>query len=139
MLTQLASLHQTVSCTYELNPRTLCPLSFFPFPGSPVGNTFKLMKFVHEPRQHSLSGVENTCSGDQRETSQTNLGSSYPSCPRRFPKMTDNLGRILGIELLTAAQGLEFRKLLSTSLALCRQRNQDYYKKSDGDLLNKMR
>ena len=36
--------------------------------------------------------------------------------------MNDNLGRILGIELLTAAQGLEFRKTslspLSTSSAL---------------------
>lgn len=32
--------------------------------------------------------------------------------------MNDNLGRILGIELLTAAQGLEFRKPLSTSTPL---------------------
>ena len=32
--------------------------------------------------------------------------------------MNANLGRILGIKLLTAAQGLEFRKPLSTSTPL---------------------
>ena len=37
---------------------------------------------------------------------------------RRLLRMVDNLGRILGIELLAAAQGLEFRKPLATSTTL---------------------
>lgn len=39
---------------------------------------------------------------------------------RRLLTMTDNLGRIVGIELMTAAQGIEFRSPLSTSIPLGR-------------------
>ena len=39
---------------------------------------------------------------------------------RRLGQMVDNLERILGVELLCAAQGVEFRKPLATSEALVR-------------------
>jgi histidine ammonia-lyase len=39
---------------------------------------------------------------------------------RRLLEMNDNLGRILGIELLTAAQGIGFRAPLKTGAPLIR-------------------
>ncbi|MDX1575509.1 MAG: aromatic amino acid lyase, partial [Kiloniellales bacterium] len=39
---------------------------------------------------------------------------------RRLAEMNDNLGRILGVELLCAAQGIEYRAPLQTGPALAR-------------------
>ena len=39
---------------------------------------------------------------------------------RRLGEMNDNLGRILGVELLCAAQGIEYRAPLQTGPALTR-------------------
>ena len=39
---------------------------------------------------------------------------------RRLGPMVENLNQILGVELLCAAQGIEFRKPLKTSTALSR-------------------
>ena len=39
---------------------------------------------------------------------------------RRLFDMADNLGRIIGIELMTAAQGVEYRAPLTTSPPLAR-------------------
>jgi histidine ammonia-lyase len=57
------------------------------------------------------------CSVDSTPTSanQEDHVSMATHAARRLLGMTDNLGRIIGIELLTAAQGIEFRAPLNTS------------------------
>ena len=61
--------------------------------------------------------LANPCSTDSTPTSadQEDHVSMSTYAALRLLKMTNNLGMILGIELLTAAQGLEFRKPLKTS------------------------
>jgi histidine ammonia-lyase len=60
------------------------------------------------------------CSTDSTPTSanQEDHVSMAAHGARRLMPMAENLGRILGIELLCAAQGVEFRAPLVTSLAL---------------------
>jgi histidine ammonia-lyase len=62
------------------------------------------------------------CSTDSTPTSanQEDHVSMAAHGARRLMPMAENLGRILGIELLCAAQGVEFRAPLATSLALQR-------------------
>jgi histidine ammonia-lyase len=62
------------------------------------------------------------CSTDSTPTSanQEDHVSMAAHGARRLMPMAENLGRILGIELLCAAQGIEFRAPLVTSLALQR-------------------
>jgi histidine ammonia-lyase len=62
------------------------------------------------------------CSTDSTPTSanQEDHVSMAAHGARRLMPMAENLGRILGIELLCAAQGVEFRAPLVTSLALQR-------------------
>ena len=57
------------------------------------------------------------CSVDSTPTSanQEDHVSMATHAARRLKDMVDNLGRIVGIELLTAAQGVEFRSPLETS------------------------
>jgi histidine ammonia-lyase len=64
--------------------------------------------------------LANPCSTDSTPTSadQEDHVSMAAHAARRLLRMVDNLGRILGIELLAAAQGLEFRKPLATSTTL---------------------
>jgi len=70
--------------------------------------------------------LANPCSTDSTPTSadQEDHVSMATHAARRLLTMNDNLGRILGIELLTAAQGLEIRKAslspLNTSSSLNR-------------------
>ena len=61
--------------------------------------------------------LANPCSTDSTPTSadQEDHVSMSTHAALRLLKMTNNLGMIIGIELLTAAQGLEFRKPLKTS------------------------
>ncbi len=62
------------------------------------------------------------CSVDSTPTSANQEDHVSMSChgARRLGPMVDNLGRILGIELLCAAQGIEFRAPLQTSPPLAR-------------------
>ncbi|MEM6463889.1 MAG: histidine ammonia-lyase [Pseudomonadota bacterium] len=62
----------------------------------------------------------NPCSTDSTPTSanQEDHVSMAAHGARRLADMNDNLGRILGIELLCAAQGVEFRAPLKTSAPL---------------------
>jgi len=62
------------------------------------------------------------CSVDSTPTSanQEDHVSMAAHAARRLLAMTDNLGRIIGIELITAAQGVEFRTPLMTSPLLIR-------------------
>ncbi|WP_425409178.1 histidine ammonia-lyase [Hyphococcus sp.] len=62
----------------------------------------------------------NPCSTDSTPTSCNQEDHVSMAChgARRLGPMNENLMRIIGIELLTAAQGVEFRKPLKTSPAL---------------------
>jgi histidine ammonia-lyase len=62
------------------------------------------------------------CSVDSTPTSanQEDHVSMAAHAARRLLNMADNLGRIVGIELITAAQGVEFRSPLITSPVLTR-------------------
>ncbi len=64
--------------------------------------------------------LANPCSTDSTPTSanQEDHVSMAAHAARRLGVMNDNLGRILGVELLCAAQGVEMRKPLSTSATL---------------------
>ena len=62
------------------------------------------------------------CSVDSTPTSANQEDHVAMAChaARRLGEMNDNLGRILGVELLCAAQGIEYRAPLHTSPALAR-------------------
>ncbi len=64
--------------------------------------------------------LANPCSTDSTPTSanQEDHVSMAAHAARRLGQMNDNLGRILGVELLCAAQGVEMRAPLETSAAL---------------------
>jgi len=64
--------------------------------------------------------LANPCSTDSTPTSanQEDHVSMAAHAARRLVVMNDNLGRILGVELLCAAQGIEMRAPLITSVAL---------------------
>jgi len=64
--------------------------------------------------------LANPCSTDSTPTSanQEDHVSMAAHAARRLVVMNDNLGRILGVELLCAAQGIEMRAPLVTSAAL---------------------
>lgn len=66
--------------------------------------------------------LANPCSTDSTPTSanQEDHVSMAAHAARRLVRMNDNLSNILGIELLCAAQGIEFRAPLVTSPALAR-------------------
>jgi len=62
------------------------------------------------------------CSVDSTPTSANQEDHVAMAChaARRLGEMNDNLGRILGVELLCAAQGIEYRAPLQTGPALAR-------------------
>lgn len=66
--------------------------------------------------------LANPCSTDSTPTSanQEDHVSMAAHGARRLQRMNDNLGNILGIELLCAAQGIEFRAPLTSSPVLSR-------------------
>ena len=91
-------------------------------PDAGVNSGFMVAEITSAALMSENKHLANSCSTDSTPTSadQEDHVSMSSYAARRLIKMVDNLGRILGIELLTAAQGLEFRKPLSTSTTLRR-------------------
>ncbi len=91
-------------------------------PDAGVNSGFMVAEITSAALMSENKHLANSCSTDSTPTSadQEDHVSMSTYAARRLIKMVDNLGRILGIELLTAAQGLEFRKPLSTSTNLRR-------------------
>ena len=89
-------------------------------PDAGVNSGFMVAEITSAALMSENKHLANPCSTDSTPTSadQEDHVSMATHAAYRLLKMNDNLGRILGIELLTAAQGLEFRKPLSTSSAL---------------------
>ena len=85
-----------------------------------VNSGFMVAEITSAALMSENKHLANPCSTDSTPTSadQEDHVSMATHAAWRLQKMNANLGRILGIELLTAAQGLEFRKPLSTSTPL---------------------
>ena len=85
-----------------------------------VNSGFMVAEITSAALMSENKHLANPCSTDSTPTSadQEDHVSMATHAAWRLLKMNANLGRILGIELLTAAQGLEFRKPLSTSTPL---------------------
>jgi len=95
-------------------------------PDAGVNSGFMVAEITSAALMSENKHLANPCSTDSTPTSadQEDHVSMATHAARRLLTMNDNLGRILGIELITAAQGLEFRKAslkpLSTSSSLNR-------------------
>ena len=89
-------------------------------PDAGVNSGFMVAEITSAALMSENKHLANPCSTDSTPTSadQEDHVSMATHAAWRLLKMNANLGRILGIELLTAAQGLEFRKPLSTSTPL---------------------
>ncbi len=86
-------------------------------PDAGVNSGFMVAEIASAALMSENKHLANPCSTDSTPTSadQEDHVSMSTHAARRLLKMTDNLRNILGIELLSAAQGLEFRKPLKTS------------------------
>lgn len=89
-------------------------------PDAGVNSGFMIAEVTSAALMSENKHLANPCSTDSTPTSadQEDHVSMAAHAARRLLRMVDNLGRILGIELLAAAQGLEFRKPLATSTTL---------------------
>jgi histidine ammonia-lyase len=89
-------------------------------PDAGVNSGFMVAEITSAALMSENKHLANPCSTDSTPTSadQEDHVSMATHAAWRLLKMNANLGRILGIKLLTAAQGLEFRKPLSTSTPL---------------------
>jgi len=91
------------------------PAFLSPDPG--VNSGFMIAEVTTAALMSENKQMAAPCSVDSTPTSanQEDHVSMAAHAARRLLAMTDNLGLITGVELLTAAQGVEFRKPLATS------------------------
>jgi len=89
-------------------------------PEAGVNSGFMIAEVTSAALMSENKHLATPCSTDSTPTSadQEDHVSMAAHAARRLLRMVDNLGRILGIELLAASQGLEFRKPLTTSAPL---------------------
>ncbi len=94
------------------------PAFLTPKPG--LNSGFMIAEVTSAALMSENKHLANPCSTDSTPTSanQEDHVSMAAHGARRLHQMTANLNRILGIELLCAAQGIEFRRPLLTSPAL---------------------
>ncbi len=94
------------------------PAFLSPHPG--VNSGFMIAEVTSAALMSENKQKAAPCSVDSTPTSanQEDHVSMATHAARRLLGMVDNLGRIAGIELLTAAQGVEFRLPLKTSIPL---------------------
>ena len=94
------------------------PAFLTPKPG--LNSGFMIAEVTSAALMSENKHLANPCSTDSTPTSanQEDHVSMAAHGARRLQQMTANLNRILGIELLCAAQGIEFRRPLRTSPAL---------------------
>ena len=109
-----------------VDPKLNFGLPPFLSPDAGVNSGFMVAEITSAALMSENKHLANPCSTDSTPTSadQEDHVSMATHAARRLLTMNDNLGRILGIELITAAQGLEFRKAslnpLTTSSCLNR-------------------
>ena len=103
-----------------VDPKLNYGLPPFLSPNAGINSGFMVAEITSAALMSENKHLANPCSTDSTPTSadQEDHVSMATYAALRLQKMTDNLGRVLGIELLTAAQGVEFRKPLSTSTFL---------------------
>ncbi|NND92776.1 MAG: aromatic amino acid lyase, partial [Granulosicoccus sp.] len=91
-----------------------------PAPG--LNSGFMIAEVTSAALMSENKHLANPCSTDSTPTSanQEDHVSMAAHAARRLLRMNKNLTHILGIELLCAAQGIDFRAPLKTSPSLCR-------------------
>ncbi|HUS52534.1 MAG TPA: histidine ammonia-lyase [Thermohalobaculum sp.] len=96
------------------------PAFLSPAPG--LNSGFMIAEVTSAALMSENKALANPRSVDSTPTSADQEDHVSMSChaARRLLEMNDNLGRIIGIELLTSAQGVGFRAPLKTSAALAR-------------------
>ena len=94
------------------------PAFLTPKPG--LNSGFMIAEVTSAALMSENKHLANPCSVDSTPTSCNQEDHVSMAChgARRLGQMTDNLNRIVGIELLTAAQGVEMRAPLKTSPTL---------------------
>ena len=105
-----------------VNPNLNFGLPPFLSPDPGVNSGFMVSEITSAALMSENKHLANPCSTDSTPTSadQEDHVSMSTHAALRLLKMTKNLSMIIGIELLTAAQGLEFRKPLKTSSTLAK-------------------
>ena len=105
-----------------VNPNLNFGLPPFLSPDPGVNSGFMVSEITSAALMSENKHLANPCSTDSTPTSadQEDHVSMSTHAARRLLKMTNNLSIIIGIELLTAVQGLEFRKPLKTSSTLAK-------------------
>jgi histidine ammonia-lyase len=105
-----------------VNPNLNFGLPPFLSPDPGVNSGFMVSEITSAALMSENKHLANPCSTDSTPTSadQEDHVSMSTHAALRLLKMTNNLAMILGIELLTAVQGLEFRKPLKTSSTLAK-------------------
>ena len=105
-----------------VNPNLNFGLPPFLSPEPGVNSGFMVSEITSAALMSENKHLANPCSTDSTPTSadQEDHVSMSTYAARRLLKMTNNLAMIIGIELLTAVQGLEFRKPLKTSSTLAK-------------------
>ena len=105
-----------------VNPNLNFGLPPFLSPDPGVNSGFMVSEITSAALMSENKHLANPCSTDSTPTSadQEDHVSMSTHAARRLLKMTNNLAVIIGIELLTAVQGLEFRKPLKTSSTLAK-------------------
>jgi histidine ammonia-lyase len=105
-----------------VNPNLNFGLPPFLSPDPGVNSGFMVSEITSAALMSENKHLANPCSTDSTPTSadQEDHVSMSTHAALRLLKMTNNLAMIIGIELLTAVQGLEFRKPLKTSSTLAK-------------------
>ena len=105
-----------------VNPNLNFGLPPFLSPDPGVNSGFMVSEITSAALMSENKHLANPCSTDSTPTSadQEDHVSMSTHAALRLLKMTNNLEMIIGIELLTAVQGLEFRKPLKTSSTLAK-------------------
>ena len=105
-----------------VNPNLNFGLPPFLSPDPGVNSGFMVSEITSAALMSENKHLANPCSTDSTPTSadQEDHVSMSTHAALRLLKMTNNLSMIIGIELLTAVQGLEFRKPLKTSSTLAK-------------------
>ena len=95
-----------------VDPKLNFGLPPFLAPDAGVNSGFMVAEITSAALMSENKHLANPCSTDSTPTSadQEDHVSMATYASRRLQKMNDNLAKILGIELVTAAQGLDFRK-----------------------------
>lgn len=105
-----------------VDPTLNCDLPPFLTPAPGLNSGLMIAEVTTAALMSENKHLANPCSTDSTPTSanQEDHVSMAAHAARRLARMNDNLARILGVEAICAAQGIDFRAPLATAPALAR-------------------